>query len=126
MNKVILMGRLTKDPEIFNGNSTVAKYSLAVDRKFKTENGPTTDFFNLVSFGKQAEFVQHYLHKGSKIVVSGRIENSSFTDKDGNKRTSTQIMVEEIDFAESRSADAPKENNDGFLKVADVADLPFS
>lgn len=126
MNKAILMGRLVKDPEIFNGNSTVAKYSLAVDRKFKTENGPTADFFNLVSFGKQAEFVQHYLHKGSKIVVSGRIENSSFTDKDGNKKTSTQIMVEEIDFAESRSADAPKEKTDGFLKVADVADLPFS
>lgn len=126
MNKVILMGRLTKDPEIFNGNSTVAKYSLAVDRKFKTENGPTADFFNLVSFGKQAEFVQNYLHKGTKIVVSGRIENNSYTDKDGNKRTSTQIMVEEIDFAESRSTDAPKENNDGFLKVADVADLPFS
>lgn len=125
MNKVILMGRLTKEPEIFTGNSTVAKYSIAVDRKFKRDNDPTADFFNCVSFGKQAEFVQNYLHKGTKIVVAGRIENDSYTSKDGVKKTNTQIIVEEVEFAESKSADAPKEKTDGFLNVADIADLPF-
>lgn len=125
MNKVILMGRLTKDPEIFNGNSTVAKYSIAVDRKFKRDNDPTADFFNCVSFGKQAEFVQNYLHKGTKIVVAGRIENDSYTSKDGVKKTNTQIIVEDVEFAESKSADAPKEKTDSFLNVEDIADLPF-
>jgi len=127
MNKVILMGRLTKDPEIFTGNSTVAKYSIAVDRKFKRENDPTADFFNCVSFGKQAEFVQNYLHKGTKIVVAGRIENDSYTSKDGVKKTNTQIIVEDVEFAESKSADAPKEKPNDFLSVPEglVEELPF-
>ena len=128
MNKVILMGRLVKEPEIFNGNSTVAKYSIAVDRKFKRDNDPSADFFNCVSFGKQAEFVQNYLHKGTKIVVAGRIENDSYTSKDGVKKTNTQIIVEEVEFAESKSADAPKEKTNDFLSVPEglVEELPFS
>ena len=128
MNKVILMGRLVKEPEIFNGNSTVAKYSIAVDRKFKRDNDPSADFFNCVSFGKQAEFVQNYLHKGTKIVVAGRIENDSYTSNDGVKKTNTQIIVEEVEFAESKSADAPKEKTNDFLSVPEglVEELPFS
>ena len=128
MNKVIMMGRLTKDPEIFTGNSNVAKYSIAVDRKFKRDNDPTADFFNCVSFGKQAEFVQNYLHKGTKIVVAGRIENDSYTSKDGVKKTNTQIIVEDVEFAESKSADAPKEKPNDFLSVPEglIESLPFN
>ena len=128
MNKVIMMGRLVKEPEIFNGNSTVAKYSIAVDRKFKRDNDPTADFFNCVSFGKQAEFVQNYLHKGTKIVVAGRIENDSYTSKDGVKKTNTQIIVEDVEFAESKSADAPKEKTNDFLSVPEglIEELPFN
>ena len=106
MNKVILMGRLARDPEVRYSTSgkTVAKFSLAVDRKFKQDNGPTADFFNCTTFGKQAEFVEKYLKKGTKVVVSGRIQNDNYTDKNGNQVYSTQIMVEEIEFAESKKA----------------------
>ena len=106
MNKVILMGRLARDPEVRYSTSgkTVGKFSLAVDRKFKQDNGPTADFFNCTTFGKQAEFVEKYLKKGTKVVVSGRIQNDNYTDKNGNQVYSTQIMVEEIEFAESKRA----------------------
>lgn len=106
MNKVILMGRLARDPEVRYSTSgkTVAKFSLAVNRRFKQDNGPDTDFFNCTTFGKQAEFVEKYLKKGTKIVVSGRIQNDNYTDKNGNQVYSTQIMVEEIEFAESKKA----------------------
>lgn len=106
MNKVILMGRLARDPEVRYSTSgkTVAKFSLAVNRRFKQDNGPDTDFFNCTTFGKQAEFVEKYLKKGTKVVVSGRIQNDNYTDKNGNQVYSTQIMVEEIEFAESKKA----------------------
>lgn len=106
MNKVIMMGRLARDPEVRYSTSgkTVAKFSLAVNRRFKQDNGPDTDFFNCTTFGKQAEFVEKYLKKGTKIVVSGRIQNDNYTDKNGNQVYSTQIMVEEIEFAESKKA----------------------
>jgi single-strand DNA-binding protein len=130
MNTVILMGRLTADPEVISSASgtTVARFSIAVDRRFKREGEPTADFFSCVSFGKQAEFVDKYLHKATKIVLSGHLQNDSYTNKDGRKITSTVVYVDSVEFAESKSADAPKEktNNDDFLKVDDIADLPFA
>jgi len=108
MNKVILMGRLTRDPEVRysqNGNQmAVARFSIAVDRRFKREGEPDADFFNCTAFGKQAEFVERYLHKGTKILTSGRIQNDNYTNKDGQMVYSVRIMVEEIEFAESKNA----------------------
>lgn len=107
MNKVIFMGRLTRDPEVrytAGANPTaVAKFSIAVDRRFKREGEPDADFFNCTCFGKQAEFVEKYLQKGTKIVLSGRIVNDNF-EKDGVKHYSVQVMVDELEFAESKSA----------------------
>ena len=99
MNKVILMGRLTREPEMFGQKSKVARFCLAVDRSYGEDE---TDFFNCVSFGKQAEFVEKYLKKGIKVLVTGRLQNSSYEDKQGNKVTSTQIITEEVEFCESK------------------------
>ena len=99
MNKVILMGRLTRDVEMFGQKSKVARFCLAVDRTYGEDE---TDFFNCVSFGKQAEFVEKFLKKGIKVLVTGRLQNSTYEDKQGNKVTSTQIITEEIEFAESK------------------------
>ena len=99
MNKVILMGRLTRDVEMYGQKSKVARFCLAVDRSYGEDE---TDFFNCVSFGKQAEFVEKYLKKGTKILISGRLQNNTYEDKQGNKVTSTQIITEEIEFAESK------------------------
>lgn len=110
MNKVILVGRLTRDPDVRytgEGNSmAVARYTLAVDRRFKREGEPTADFINCVAFGKSAEFVDKYLHKGTKMVVSGRLQTGSFTNKDGQKVYTTDVIIEEQEFAESKSASA--------------------
>ncbi len=107
MNKVILMGRLTRDPEVRYSqgqNATaIARFSLAVDRRFKREGQAYADFFNCTCFGKQAEFVEKYLVKGTKIALTGRVENDNY-EKDGVKHYSVQIMVEEIEFAESKNA----------------------
>lgn len=99
MNKIILMGRLTRDAEMFGQKSKVAKFTLAVDRTYGEDE---TDFFNCVSFGKQAEFVEKYLKKGTKILLTGHLQNNSYEDKQGNKVTATQIISEEIEFAESK------------------------
>ena len=99
MNKVILMGRLTREPEMFGQKSKVARFCLAVDRSYGEDE---TDFFNCVSFGKQAEFVEKYLKKGIKVLVTGRLQNNNYEDKQGNKVTATQIITEEIEFAESK------------------------
>ena len=99
MNKVILMGRLTRDAETFGQKSKVARFCLAVDRNYGEDE---TDFFNCVSFGKQAEFVEKYLKKGTKILLSGRLQNNTYEDKQGNKVTSMQVITEEIEFAESK------------------------
>ena len=121
MNKVILMGRLTRDPEVRysqGANQTaVARFSVAVDRRFKREGEPDADFFNCTCFGKQAEFVERYLHKGTKIVVSGRIQNDNYTNKDGQTVYSVRVMVEEIEFAESKNAQGSNDggyNNGGY------------
>lgn len=108
MNKAILMGRFTGDPEIRhsqNENSTcIAKFTLAVDRRYKREGDPTADFIRCVAFGKTAEFAQKYFHKGSKALITGQIQTGSYTNKDGNKVYTTEVMVEEIEFAESKQA----------------------
>ena len=146
MNKVILMGRLTKDPEIrysqgANGNTAIARYSLAVDRKFKQEGQPNADFINCIAFGKLGEFAEKYLHKGTKIVVVGRIETGSYTNKDGQKVYTTDVVVEEQEFAESKNASGsseggyapagrpePAADGDGFMNIPDCIDqeLPFN
>ena len=110
MNKVILMGRLTRDPEVRYSQgasqTAVARFSVAVDRRFKREGEPDADFFNCTAFSKQAEFVERYLHKGIKIVLSGRVQNDNYTNKDGQMVYSVRIMVDEIEFAESKNASA--------------------
>ena len=116
MNKVILMGRLTRDPEVRysqGANQTaVGRFSIAVDRRFKREGEPDADFFNCTAFGKQAEFVERYLHKGTKIVVVGRIQNDNYTNKEGQTVYSVRVMVDEIEFAESKNA--ASQNEGGF------------
>lgn len=132
MNKVILMGRLTRDPEVRNsqGGTAVARYTLAVDRMFKREGEPNTDFINCITFGKNAEFAEKYLKKGMRIVVSGRIQTGSYTNRDGVKVYTTDIIVEEHEFAErkqSGTCDMPGQG-DGFMNIPDGLDdeLPFS
>lgn len=144
MNKVILMGRLTKDPDVrysqgANGSTAIARYSLAVDRKFKQEGQPNADFINCIAFGKLGEFAEKYLHKGTKIAVVGRIQTGSYTNKDGQKVYTTDVVVEEQEFAESKNASGnnngggnagPVQNNGGgdFMNIPDGIEdeLPFS
>ena len=108
MNKVILMGRLTRDPDIRYSqgeNSTaVARYTLAVDRRFKLDGDQTADFISCVAFGRAAEFAEKYFHQGIKIAVTGRIQTGSYTNRDGVKVYTTDIVVEEQEFAESKNA----------------------
>lgn len=133
MNKVFLMGRLTRDPEIKGeGDKKVARYSLAVDRKYKRDGEESTDFLNCVCFGKSAEFAEKYLKKGTKIVVIGRIQTGSYTNKDGQKIYTTDIIVEEQEFAESKnasseSAQATKSSDNDFMDIPKslVDDMPF-
>ena len=116
MNKVILMGRLTRDPEVRYSqgeNATaVARYTLAVDRRFNRNNDEqTADFINCVAFGRAGEFAERYFHKGTKIAVTGRIQTGSYTNKDGAKVYTTDIVVEEQEFAESKAS--ANRTNDG-------------
>lgn len=138
MNKVMLIGRLTRDPEVRYSQgehpTAVARYTLAVDRKYKHDGEQTADFINCVAFGKNGEFAEKYLHKGIKIAVCGRIQTGSYTNKDGQKVYTTDIVVEEHDFCESRSSSgqaAPQygqPDGDGFMNVPDGIDeeLPFN
>lgn len=115
MNKVILMGRLTRDPEVRysqGDNATaIAKFTLAVERRIKRDNEASADYINCVSFGKSAEFAEKYFYKGTKIVIVGRIQTGSYTNKDGQKVYTTNIVIEEQDFAESKVAS--QQNNFG-------------
>jgi single-strand DNA-binding protein len=138
MNKAIIIGRLTKDPEVRYGsqnNTTVARYTLAVDRKFKTEGQPTADFINCIAFGKLGEFAEKYLHKGIKIAVVGRIQTGSYTNKDGNKVYTTDVVVEEQEFCESKNANQqnnysnrPTAPEGNFMDIPDGIEnsLPFA
>ena len=137
MNKTILIGRLTRDPEVRytqgSNPTAVAKYSLAVPRKFKRDGEPDCDFINCVAFGKSAEFAEKYLHKGTKIAVVGRIQTGSYTNKDGQKVYTTDVVVEEQEFCESKSQQQERQrtapsSNDGFMNIPDGIDeeLPFN
>lgn len=115
MNKVILMGRLTRDPDVrySQGDSpmAIARYTLAVDRRFRRDNDQqTADFISCVAFGRNGEFAEKYLHQGTKIVAEGRIQTGSYTNKDGNKVYTTEVVVENQEFAESK---ASASNNEG-------------
>ena len=148
MNKVILMGRLTRDPEVrySQGDNAmaIARFSIAVDRRRSGNNadGQTADFINIVAFGKLGEFAEKYLHKGTKVTLSGRIQTGSYTNKDGVKVYTTDIIADEIEFAESKNSSgadggfsgntgsrpAPAAAGDGFMNIPDGIDeeLPFN
>lgn len=111
MNKVLLIGRLTRDPEVRYSQgqqaTSIARYTLAVDRRYKKEGDPqTADFISCVAFGKLGEFAEKYLHKGIKICVTGRIQTGSYTNRDGQKVYTTEVVVEEQEFVESKAAAA--------------------
>ena len=143
MNKVIMMGRLTRDPEVRYGasGSAVATLDLAVDRRFKREGQPTADFFRCTAFGKTGEFVEKYLHKGTKVVIDGEVQNDNYTNKDGQMVYGTRIIINTIEFAESKNASqasgsdysAPasavptSDAGDGFINIPEGVEeeLPF-
>lgn len=137
MNKVILIGRLVRDAEVRYTQGAepmaIARYTLAVDRRKKDEN--SADFISCVAFGKSAEFAEKYLHKGIKIAVEGRIQTGSYTNKDGKKIYTTDVVVESTEFAESKNSaqQAPAEPtadmDEGFMSIPDGVDdegLPFN
>ena len=156
MNKVILMGRLTREPDVrysqnSDGSMAVARYTLAVDRRRARTNSDgaeqTADFISCVAFGRSGEFAEKYLHQGTKIVVTGRIQTGSYTNKDGQRVYTTDVVVEEQEFAESKSAAASNGGDssyaaytpsrpepsqaagDGFMAIPDGVDdegLPFN
>lgn len=152
MNKVILMGRLTRDPEVrySQGESSlaIARYTLAVDRRFNRANGgdnqQTADFINCIAFGKSGEFAEKYFHKGTKLVVTGRIQTGSYTNKDGQTVYTTEVVAEDQEFAESKNSSGSdggfvgggsskptmvsNGTVDGFMNIPDGIDeeLPFN
>ena len=148
MNKVILMGRLTRDPDVrySQGDSpmAIARYTLAVDRRFRRDNDQqTADFISCVAFGRNGEFAEKYLHQGTKIVAEGRIQTGSYTNKDGNKVYTTEVVVENQEFAESKASASNNEGGfqpqaqsaptvpagDGFMNIPDGVEdvgLPFN
>ena len=144
MNKVILMGRLTRDPDVRytqgENSMAIARYTLAVDRKFKREGEQTADFISCVCFGKSAEFAEKYFRQGLRITISGRIQTGSYTNKDGNKVYTTDVVVEEQEFADSKGSggsgggqsasqqSSTHNPDDGFMNIPDGIDeeLPFN
>ncbi|MFQ9515369.1 MAG: single-stranded DNA-binding protein [Eubacterium sp.] len=150
MNKVILMGRLTRDPEVrysTSGDSqlAIARYTLAVDHRFKKDGEQTADFIRCVAFGRSGEFAEKYFHQGTKIVAEGRIQTGSYQDKDGKTVYTTEVVVENQEFAESKQNDGaqmqwsnnqntqptppPMPEGDGFMNIPDSVDdsgLPFN
>ena len=143
MNKVILMGRLTRDPEVrYSQGETataVARFTLAVDRRFRRDDA-STDFIGCVAFGRNAEFIEKYFRQGTKALITGRIQTGSYTNRDGQKVYTTDVVVEDQEFAESKSAQAesgfqsvsrPQPSaaiGDGFMNIPDGIDeeLPFN
>lgn len=142
MNKVILMGRLTRDPDIRwtqgQEQKCMARYTLAVDRRVKQGAEQTADFITIITFGTQAEFIEKYVKKGTKLVISGHIQTGSYTNRDGVKVYTTDVITESVEFAESKKAAGEQSNanpnkdanvdDDGFMNVPDEIDdeLPFS
>ncbi len=139
MNNVCLVGRLTKDPEIryTNQGLSIAKFSVAVDRRFKKDGGQTADFPNITAFGKTAEFIEKYFNKGQRIGITGRIQTGSYEKEDGTKVYTTEVIAENVEFVESKSQSNQNNNaqhepslaeaNDGFTNIPDELEeeLPF-
>ena len=145
INRVVLVGRLTRDPELRKTQSgtSVCSFTMAVGRRVSTQGQPDADFINCVAFGRTAEFAEKYLKQGTKMVVSGRIQTGSYTNRDGVKVYTTEVVIEEQDFAESKAAAAQNSNmgvpqpsapqpsaaaSDGFMNIPDglEEELPFS
>ena len=140
MNKVIMMGRLCADPEVRYGganNTAIANFRIAVERRFKRDGEPDADFFLITALGKQGEFVEKYLRKGTKILMEGEIRNNNYTNKDGVMVYQNQIIATSIEFAESKSSQSNNndyqpqpspQDNDGFMNIPDgiEEELPFN
>ena len=147
MNIVVLMGRLTRDPEVrYSAGENplaIARYTLAVDRRFRRDGEQSADFISCVAFGKAAEFAEKYFHQGIRITVSGRIQTGSYTNKDGQKVYTTDVVAEDQEFAESKNAsseggyagnsnysrnEAPAAADGDFMSIPDgiVEELPFN
>ena len=139
MNKVILMGNLTRDPEIRytqgEKSMAIARFSLAINRRFSRDGETNVDFFNCTAFGKQAEFVEKYFRQGSRMLLVGRIQNDNYTNKNGEKVYSVQIMADEIEFAERKqsggnnnSEPEQKQDDDDFMEIPEniESELPFN
>ena len=128
MNKVILCGRATRDTEVKGDETKVGRYTLAVDRKYSKGEEKQTDFLNCVCFGKSAEFAEKYVKKGTKLIVIGRIQTGSYTNKDGQKIYTTDIIVDEQEFAESKnSSEQTTSNENDFMDISktDMSEMPF-
>ena len=144
MNKVILIGRLTRDPEIrATANSTMASFSVAVDRRYKQEGQPDADFPRVIAWGKTAEFIEKYFHKGMKIGIEGRIQTGSYQNQNGQTIYTTDVIADAVEFVESKNASqnnggggstqnapqtAPQTADDGWMNIPDGVDeeLPFN
>lgn len=136
MNKVVLMGRLTRDPEVRysagENSTTIARYTLAVNRRFKRDNEQGADFIPCVVFGKAAEFTEKYFRQGMQVAISGRIQTGSYTNREGRKVYTTEIVIEEQEFAESKRSGSTQQESqtdtgDGFMNIPDgiEEELPF-
>ena len=134
MNKIILMGRLTRDPETRYSqgaeNLAVAKYTLAVNRRVQKDGESKADFFNCTAFRKDAEFAQKYFTKGQQVLVTGRVEQDNYTNKNGEKVYSVQVIIETQEFADSKKSDTSGSGkvSDGFMNIPDAMEdeLPFA
>lgn len=132
MNSVALVGRLTKNPIVTytQGGSSITKFSIAVDRRFKTDGQPSADFINIVVFGKTGEFVEKWFHKGDPISITGRIQTGSYTKQDGTKVYTTDVIGETAEFVPGKpqnQSQEPEQVNEGFMQINadDEAGLPF-
>ena len=140
MNSVNLVGRLTKDPDVryTDGGLSIARFSVAVDRRFKSDGGPTADFPNIVAFGKTAEFIEKYFRKGMRIGLTGRIQTGSYENQEGVRVYTTDVIAENVEFVESARQESeggfnpgqatPQVDSDGFMNIPDGIDeeLPFN
>lgn len=129
MNRVILMGRLVRDPETRPlADSYVTNFAVAVDRKYKKDGGQAADFPNVVAFGKTAEFIDKYFHRGMKIAIEGRIQTSSY-EKDGRKHYTTEVVAESVEFAESKKVEEKAQGNneaEEWVAIPENVELPFT
>lgn len=127
MNKVILLGRITRDPELRQaGETSVVNFSIAVDRRFKKEGGQEADFPSCVAFGKTAEFISKYFFQGMKIALEGRLQTGSYTNKDGKKVYTTDVVVEAVEFAESKRAQNQEQGHEQAEEDGEFLSVPIT